>query len=75
VSDQVRYDAFISYRHCSPDKEIAENLRTDDPVIALSDYQNYMITPLSYEDVIKRADEEPAGYTPDVKFSEKYGLN
>ena len=26
MSDQVRYDAFISYRHCSPDKEITENL-------------------------------------------------
>ena len=26
MSEEIRYDAFISYRHCNPDKEIAIKL-------------------------------------------------
>lgn len=68
--NEFHYNAYIPQSYIS-----GTVAGTDDPVIALSDYQDYMITPLSYEDVIKRADEELAGYTPDVKFLEKYGLN
>ena len=34
----------------------------------------YLINPVTYEELIALADEEIAGYTPDERVKEKYGL-
>ncbi len=47
---------------------------TGEPVIGLSDYYSYTLNMPDYEEVIKRADEKLAGYQPEEKVLEKYGL-
>lgn len=74
MAKTVKYDAFISYRHCESDSDnqsgaIVIYARTEDNSDAY-----FKVYPVTYEQLISMADEFLSGYEPDERVKEKYSL-
>ncbi len=78
-SIEIYDDAFSTIGSISDCLMIGYDEATGHPVISHNrgdeDYDNYLVFPLQYEDLIRKADDYLSGYQPNERIKAKYGMD
>ena len=78
-SIEIYDDAFSTIGSISDCLMIGYDEATGHPVISHNrgdeDYDNYLVLPLQYEDLIRKADDYLSGYQPNERIKAKYGMD